>query len=104
MNDHHREGEVSSSDRRQFHRVLFDADVILAWGGETWRTRLIDISMKGVLIREPRHFDAGAIDPERPLSLTIPLGDGAQTIRMDLDVAHHGAAAHQRRLAGHTSG
>ena len=74
---------MSDSERRHFHRVLFDADVTLVCPDGQWPTRLIDISLKGVLIREPEGFA-----PCDELSLNLPLGGGEQIIEMALTLVH----------------
>ncbi len=79
------EDTVSAShERRLFQRILFDADVtIIADNGE-WQSRLIDLSLKGVLLREPDRFQ-----PEGTLKLAIPLGGSSQHIMMQIKVSHH---------------
>lgn len=74
---------MSDSERRHFHRVLFDADVTLVCPDASWPTRLIDVSLKGVLIQEPAGFE-----PCDGLSLTLPLGGGEQSIQMALTMVH----------------
>ena len=46
------------NEKRHFSRVPFDADVLLTKDGKEWRSQLIDISLKGVLIKTPENWDA----------------------------------------------
>ncbi len=46
---------TTSTDQRQFHRILFDAHAVLSCGRRAWTGRLVDLSLKGALLQ-----DAGA--------------------------------------------
>ncbi|GAB6042722.1 PilZ domain-containing protein [Endothiovibrio diazotrophicus] len=74
---------MSDHERRHFHRILFDAEATLGTPERRWTTRLIDISLKGVLLIEPEEFVM-----EGPLTLSLPLGDDPEGIHMELEVAH----------------
>ena len=74
---------MSDNERRHFHRILFDAEVTLEAPGRRWPTRLIDISLKGVLVQEPEGFEASD-----ELALALPLGDEGDVIRMGLATVH----------------
>ena len=72
------------NERRHFHRILFDAPVTVTGSDESVSTRLIDISLNGVLleIESPSPWKPG----DR-LELNIRLGDEA-FIDMQAVVAH----------------
>lgn len=72
-------------ERRDFHRVHFDADVHIQGAGQEYRGRLIDISMKGVLLEQPKEWRA--LEGEH-LTLEIPLGADGEHIDMRVEVAH----------------
>ena len=74
---------MSDSERRHFHRILFDAEVTLGTPDQNWPTQLIDISLKGVLLHEPEGFE-----PADELTLTLALGDDPEGIRMELEMVH----------------
>ena len=75
----------SSKDRRHFQRVLFDAPVSLQLNNTSHDTRLVDISLKGALVKEP---DDWQVSIGSRVNLTISL-DGAKTvIQMQALVAH----------------
>ena len=72
-------------NRRRFHRILFDAPAIIRHGGNTYTTTLIDVSLKGALVSEPRQWAASADDP---IELEIHLGEEAPYITMQGTVTH----------------
>jgi hypothetical protein len=43
----------SHLDRRRFKRIAFDAKTELTQGSKSWPVRLIDLSLKGLLIERP---------------------------------------------------
>jgi len=43
----------SHQDRRRFKRIAFDAKTELTQGPESWPVKLIDLSLKGLLIERP---------------------------------------------------
>jgi len=71
-------------EQRQFSRIPFDVRVTLAHGEQVWETGLIDISLHGALIKEPRDFTS---DPEQDYRLSVHL-EGGPDICMDVRVAH----------------
>lgn len=46
-----------TQDKRRFTRVPFDAEVLLRRDARSWPSDLIDISLKGLLVRLPDGFD-----------------------------------------------
>jgi hypothetical protein len=73
------------SDRRRFTRILFDAPITLKTSSGHIDTRLIDISLKGALVRidDPSPFATGA-----PVTLTLHLDEAQAQIVMQMSVAH----------------
>ncbi|WP_268797949.1 PilZ domain-containing protein [Pseudomonas huanghezhanensis] len=43
----------SHEDRRRFKRIVFDAKTELTQGEKSWPVKLIDLSLKGLLIERP---------------------------------------------------
>ena len=50
MTDQHHE-------KRRFSRIRFDANVLISQNGREWRSKLLDISLKGVMIEAPTGLD-----------------------------------------------
>lgn len=76
-----------STERRQFSRIQFDSPARLQTKAGTQDVRIVDISLKGVLVLLP---DAGVITEAEQCRLTIPLTDEVH-IDMTLEAAHRGA-------------
>lgn len=74
----------ATQDRRQYHRVRFDTGAELAFEGNTWPCEVLDLSLKGALIRpiEELSLPEGA-----EVTLQVNLGDDA-SIKMDATLAH----------------
>lgn len=79
---------MTISERRRFSRVDFDAAVELTQGTKTWEAKLVDISLKGLLLTLP---DGLAISAGEPLHVTIILSDQTP-IRMNAEIVHQSAA------------
>lgn len=62
----------SAANRRRFQRVAFDARTELRQAGRSWPVGLHDLSLKGLLVSAPLHWDA---DPAQPLQAVITLAD-----------------------------
>ncbi|MFJ4587035.1 PilZ domain-containing protein [Pseudomonas moraviensis] len=77
MNDH-------SANRRRFKRIAFDALTELKQGEYTWPVRLIDLSLKGLLIERPEPWLG---DKEQDFAVDIHLSDDVD-IEMDVHLAH----------------
>lgn len=45
-------------DRRHFSRINFDAWAELRQGTRLWRAAVVDLSLRGLLVREPADWDA----------------------------------------------
>jgi hypothetical protein len=75
----------SSQDRRQFSRILFDAWAELRQGGRHWHAAVVDMSLKGLLVREPEEW---RIDAEQPIHAAVRL-DHHCHIQMSVRLRHH---------------
>lgn len=73
------------SDRRVFSRIHFDAWAELRQGDRHWRAPVVDLSLKGLLVREPEDWH---IDEKEPLRAAIQLANQA-TIQMSVRARHH---------------
>ncbi|NQD75660.1 PilZ domain-containing protein [Pseudomonas sp. CM27] len=49
---------TSADDRRRFQRIDFDAPTELRQGDRRWPVKLLDLSLKGLLVERPAHWDA----------------------------------------------
>ena len=65
-------------ERRQFSRILFDAWAELRQGDKSWQATVIDLSLNGLLVREPMDWE---IDTQQSLNAAIRLDPNA-TIQM----------------------
>ena len=72
-------------ERRQFNRILFDADAQLIQGKQQWPATLVDVSLKGALL-ELRMSEA--LDTEQPLELIIKLQGSDSPIQMQGHITH----------------
>lgn len=77
--------EQSGQEQRHFTRVLFDSTVRLVSAEGSWNSTLIDISLKGVLIKTPAKWHAKIGDH---LLLEMALNDDETIIGMEVSVAH----------------
>ncbi|UVM04387.1 PilZ domain-containing protein [Pseudomonas laurylsulfatiphila] len=72
------------ADRRRFKRIAFDARTDLSQGDFTWPVKLIDLSLKGVLIERP---DPWLGNPQQDFLVDIHLSEDVD-ITMDAQLAH----------------
>lgn len=73
-----------SNDKRRFHRIFYNADVTLASESETQTCKLIDISLKGCLLKFETPW---ANNLEDIYTLNLQLSDDV-SIKMQVSVAH----------------
>ena len=74
----------NKKDQRAYHRIFYRADAILRCEDKTWNCQIIDISLKGCLLR----FDVPwQEDLERMYTLSLNLSDEIN-ITMELNIAH----------------
>ena len=72
------------ADRRRFKRIDFDARTELGQGDKIWPVELIDLSLKGLLIKRP---DPWLGNPDEAFSVDIHLSDDDE-IKMDVQLMH----------------
>ncbi|WP_347902126.1 PilZ domain-containing protein [Pseudomonas purpurea] len=72
------------ANRRRFKRIAFDARTELSQGDCIWPVRLIDLSLKGLLIERPEPWLG---DNQKMFSVEIHLSTEAE-IRMDIQLSH----------------
>ena len=77
----------SSVDKRRFSRIDFDTEVSLINDKGLWKSKLIDISLKGLLLTVPRIWEAEIGDHY----LTEIFADNEDAvIRMEVSITHIG--------------
>ena len=72
------------ADRRRFKRIAFDARTELCQEEFIWPVKLIDLSLKGLLIERPEPWLG---DPGKVFSVDIHLSNDID-IRMDVQLTH----------------
>ena len=77
--------EQQKTERRHFHRIIFDTPVTISVDGRQFAAQLKDISLKGALVSKPNDWsqDTGAES-----TLDIQLAGLEQPITMQTNVAH----------------
>ena len=77
--------QSNEKERRRFFRILFDAPVTVLHGGQHIEASLIDISLKGALVRLPKSAE---LQFTGDTSLKLQLDSGACCIEMHGEVIH----------------
>lgn len=77
--------QTLNAEKRQFSRIAFDAPVILQSGNKIWRSKLLDISLKGALIITPDNWEN---TDDTDFSLSIQLDEYDYEIEMKVKLAH----------------
>ena len=72
------------ADRRRFKRIEFDARTELCQGDFIWPVKLIDLSLKGLLIEKPEPWLG---DQAKVFSVDIHLNKDVE-IKMDVQLTH----------------
>ena len=75
---------MSNKQHRHFARIPFDGDTHVMQGGNAWNVELLDISLNGILFKQP---DDWSIHPGRPLQVVINLV-GRMRIKMEVELVH----------------
>lgn len=75
-------------EQRHFKRVSFFTQAEIALAGQSFKTEVIDLSLKGALVRKPETFLA---NPAQTLQLTVKLNETDESIRMHVNVVHQHA-------------
>ena len=78
---------LAKEERRNFSRIALDRSASLEVGGGNTACELIDISLRGALVRVPAKLRAEA---GQECTLTVQLDLGAVLVRMRGAVAHRG--------------
>ena len=71
-------------DQRHYTRIPFDGRAKLSNSGGTWESKLIDISLRGVLLERPSGWD-GQMDDHYIMELLL---QNEAVIKMQLSVVH----------------
>lgn len=71
------------NERRHFSRVAFDADAVLSTTADRLAVKVMDLSLKGALLRLPA---SSALTVGAPCLLEVKLGEAS--IAMAAEVAH----------------
>ncbi len=72
-------------ERRQFNRVLFQANAVLQQFDKQWPTSLNDLSFKGALIARPENFDG---DFSSSFTLSFSLQGVIESVTMQGSISH----------------
>ncbi|MBV4534409.1 MULTISPECIES: PilZ domain-containing protein [Pseudomonas] len=72
-------------ERRRFQRIAFDAPTELRQGNRRWPVKLLDLSLKGLLIQRPEPWDA---DATQDFDAVIHLSDQQTQLRMQVELRH----------------
>jgi len=72
------------SEQRHFTRVDFDADTFVSQGNHKWPVELVDVSLNGVLFKQPEIWN---IHPGNPILIEIHLTDRSR-IKMEAGLVH----------------
>lgn len=70
--------------KRVFTRIFFDAETVVSQGEHIWPVQLVDISLRGILIRILRDQ---TLDPAQSVDVSVHLGGGIE-IRMATHIAN----------------
>ncbi|MFQ5469588.1 MAG: PilZ domain-containing protein [Gammaproteobacteria bacterium] len=76
---------TESTDKRRFSRVPFDTEAYIVDTNNRWHTELLDVSLKGALLKSPVGWNG---IPGNSYSVELLLGGEEITINMDVSVAH----------------
>ncbi|MCZ4337517.1 PilZ domain-containing protein [Shewanella colwelliana] len=71
-------------ERRQFSRILFDANATLTQQGNVWPTIIHDLSLNGVLLEQPQGFSV----TDDPIALSFTLGDSEIVVSMETKLVY----------------
>ena len=74
----------SHADRRRFKRIAFDAKTELRQGDKRWQVKLVDLSLKGLLIERPQPWQA---DTDEAFAVDIKLSNEVH-VQMDVRLTH----------------
>ncbi|MNO58993.1 Cyclic diguanosine monophosphate-binding protein [compost metagenome] len=72
-------------ERRRFQRIQFDAPTKLCQGERCWEVKLLDLSLKGLLVECPKPWDA---DLTQDFEAYILLNDEVTEVQMQVELRH----------------
>ncbi|QXH46248.1 PilZ domain-containing protein [Pseudomonas xanthosomatis] len=75
-------------ERRRFQRIAFDAPTELRQGERRWPVTLLDLSLKGLLIKGPEPWEA---DLSQDFEAIIHLNDKVTKVKMQVELRHEEA-------------
>jgi hypothetical protein len=76
---------TKAPEKRRFHRISFDAECELHWQDEVWVSEVLDISLKGVLVKRPTEWN---VPLKQPCEVIIHLDDRETAIVMAVELRH----------------
>ncbi|WP_421910241.1 PilZ domain-containing protein [Marinobacter sp.] len=76
---------AKAPEKRRFHRISFDAECELHWQDEVWVSEVLDISLKGVLVKRPEKWN---VPLKQPCEVIIHLDDHETGIVMAVELRH----------------
>lgn len=76
---------TKTSEKRKFHRISFDAPCELHVLDHVWTTEVLDISLKGILVKRPEGWDAPL---SQPCEVIIYLDGREAGIVMAVELKH----------------
>ncbi|MGO1501579.1 MAG: PilZ domain-containing protein [Marinobacter sp.] len=76
---------IKTSEKRKFHRISFDAPCELHVLDRVWTTEVMDISLKGVLVKRPEGWD---VPLNQPCEVIIYLDGQEAGIVMAVELKH----------------
>ncbi|AHI32428.1 MULTISPECIES: PilZ domain-containing protein [Marinobacter] len=76
---------TKAPEKRRFHRISFDAECELHWQDEVWVSEVLDISLKGVLVKRPLEW---RVPLKQPCEVIIHLDDHETGIVMAVELRH----------------
>jgi len=77
--------QAINTEKRRFSRIAFDAPVTLHDDSNQWKSKLLDISLKGVLILKPDNWNQ---NDDECFKLSIQLDNNGSEIDMDVKLTH----------------
>ena len=76
---------TKAPEKRRFHRISFDAECELHWQDEVWVSEVLDISLKGVLVKRPEKWN---VPLKQPCEVIIHLDDHETGIVIAVELRH----------------
>jgi hypothetical protein len=72
-------------NRRKFSRILFDASAYLVQTEQTWRTKIVELSLNGALVELPSGY-TGQLNSILTLTFVLPESD--LELKMEATIVH----------------